>query len=138
MERVAMRRLSSLGITYAGYFEIDHGLITMFIERWKQETHTFHLLVGEAIVALQDEEVLWGVRVDGLPVTLIDRNRNIIRKKQLIEELLSFRPETQNFKDGMLKLIPIFDFLYEPLPDDTLEELVQQHVRCYILILFAG
>ena len=133
-----LRVIGFWGIVQAGYFEIDHGLITALIERWRQETHTFHLPIGEATVTLQDVEVLWGLRVDGLPVTLIDRNRNIAHKKQLIEEHLGFRPETRHFKDGRLKLVLIFDFLYEPLPDDAPEELVRQHVRCYILILFAG
>ena len=53
-------------------------------------------------------------------MTLIDRNRNIAHKKQLVEELLGFRLEIRQFKDGRLKLVPIFDFLY-----DTPEELVR-------------
>ena len=84
--------------------------------------------MGETTVTLQDMEVLCGLRVDELSVMLVDRNRNFACKKQLIEELLGFRFETRHFKNGWLKLMLIFDFLYESLSNDALEELVRQHV----------
>ena len=47
------------GIRRAGYLTVDHGLINALVERWRQETHTFHLpVMGEATVTLQDVEVL--------------------------------------------------------------------------------
>lgn len=109
-------------------------MITTLIERWRQETHTFYLPIDETTITLQDVEVLWDLGFDGLPVTLIDQNRSVAQKKDLIQELL----ENRHFKDGRLKLVPILEFLYEPLPDDAPEELIHQHVRCYILILFGG
>ena len=60
------------GVQMTGYLTVDHGLIKALVERWRQETHTFHLpVMGESTITLQDVEVLWGLRVDGLPVTLI-------------------------------------------------------------------
>lgn len=56
----------------------------------------------------------------------------------MIEELLGLRPKNRHFKDGRLKLAPILEFLYQPLSDDSLDELVSQYVRYYILILFGG
>ena len=73
--------------------------------------------MDEAILSLQDVKVLWGLRVDGLPVILINQNRNLARKKDLIEEFLDFRLETRHFKNGRSKFVPIFDFLYEPIPN---------------------
>ena len=45
--------------------EIDHNLITAFVERWWPETHTFHLPHGEIMITLQDVEVLLGIPIDG-------------------------------------------------------------------------
>ena len=99
-------------------------MIIALIECWRQGIGIFHLLVDEAIVSLQDVKVLWGLRVDGLLVMLINQNRNLARKKDLIEEFLDFRLETRHFKNGRSKLVPIFDLLYESVTNDTPEELV--------------
>ena len=45
--------------------EIDHNLITAFVERWRLETHTFHLPHGETTISLQDVEVLLGIPING-------------------------------------------------------------------------
>ncbi|XP_073121326.1 serine/threonine-protein phosphatase 7 long form homolog [Henckelia pumila] len=42
------------------------------VEKWHQETHTFHLPVGETTINLQDVAMIWGLNIDGIPVTGVD------------------------------------------------------------------
>ncbi|XP_042025942.1 protein MAIN-LIKE 1-like [Salvia splendens] len=45
--------------------KVDNELITALIERWRPETHTFHLPIGETTVTLEDMQAIWGFRADG-------------------------------------------------------------------------
>ncbi|KAD4178862.1 hypothetical protein E3N88_27453 [Mikania micrantha] len=53
------------GLLNCGYRNLDHGLLEALIERWRPETHTFYLPIGEATVTLKDVNVLWGLPIEG-------------------------------------------------------------------------
>ncbi|KAL4344160.1 hypothetical protein AHAS_Ahas11G0150600 [Arachis hypogaea] len=46
-------------------FEHDWPLASAFIERWRPESHTFHLPCGEMTITLQDLAYQLGLRIDG-------------------------------------------------------------------------
>lgn len=43
--------------------------LTALVDRWRPETHTFHLPCGEMTITLQDVAMILGVRIRGMPVT---------------------------------------------------------------------
>jgi Plant mobile domain len=42
---------------------MDKSLITTLVERWRLETSTFHLPVGEMTVTLEDDCALWELTI---------------------------------------------------------------------------
>ena len=47
-----------MGFYRMAYVPLDRALITALVERWRQETHSFHLPVGEATITLRDVAIL--------------------------------------------------------------------------------
>jgi hypothetical protein len=47
---------------------MDGPLLTAFIDKWRLETHTFHLPSREMSVLMQDIGYILGLRLDGLVV----------------------------------------------------------------------
>jgi Plant mobile domain len=64
LERFHLNHLARLG-----NIKIDRVLITVVAERWRRETHSFHFPTGEMAIILEDVLMLWGLTLDGLPVT---------------------------------------------------------------------
>ena len=119
--------------------EVDHTLITSLVERWRPETHTFHLPHGKMGITLQDIEVMLGVPVDGLPVTggvKLDWPR-------LCLELLGHLPpdpiphphENKSILAGArLRVTWLKAQFRGPLVVDAIDEVVQQHAHYHILL----
>jgi hypothetical protein len=47
---------------------MNEALLTGFIDRWRPETHTFHLPFGEITVTLKDVAMLTGLPIRSRPV----------------------------------------------------------------------
>jgi hypothetical protein len=48
---------------------MDSATLTALVDRWRLETHTFHLPCGETMVTLQDVAMILGLPIDGAPVS---------------------------------------------------------------------
>ncbi|QHO03129.1 uncharacterized protein DS421_13g429730 [Arachis hypogaea] len=90
--------LRRAGFYYASLikrFEYDNPLISAFVERWRPETHTFHLPWGECTITLEDVAMQLGLPIDGEPVSGTLRSWSKFHQRdiwQWCEELLGDVP----------------------------------------------
>ena len=132
------------GLLWVPHMDLDHVLITALVERWRSETHSFHLPHGEITITLQDMEAIMGLPVNGLPVvgyTHMDNWGN------LCAELLGHRPPSRELgrnkntavmEGPRVKAQWLEERFSNPLPADAPEVLVQQYARFYILKMLGG
>ncbi|KAJ9558179.1 hypothetical protein OSB04_012793 [Centaurea solstitialis] len=60
-----IRRAGFEGMINCGFKPLDHALMTALVERWRPETHMFHLPIGEVTITLQDVQLIWTNRWGG-------------------------------------------------------------------------
>ncbi|CAH2036016.1 unnamed protein product [Thlaspi arvense] len=121
------------GVYKVAFIQLDYALITALVERWRPETHTFHLPAGEITVTLQDVNVLLGLRVDGPPVT----GSTKYNWADLCEDLLGLRPGPKDLHGSHVSLAWLRDN-FRNLPADPDEVTLMCHTRAFVLALMSG
>ncbi|RYR70190.1 hypothetical protein Ahy_A03g016702 [Arachis hypogaea] len=66
LERAGLYHLARLNVHW---FWLDEPLVSAFIERWRPETHIFHMLFGECTITFQDVAYQLGLPMDGQVVS---------------------------------------------------------------------
>ena len=130
-----MRVAGFLGVFQVGFMRIDGALITALVERWRPETHTFHMPEGELTITLQDVAVLLGLRIDGHPITGVTS----VDIADYCGRWLGQIPDPSFMRPRLLSLnwlSTTFDLTQ--LDDDATEGEVQRYVRATILRLIGG
>ncbi|KAH1216936.1 Serine/threonine-protein phosphatase 7 long form [Glycine max] len=117
-----------------GYLKINSSLITAFIERWRPETHTFHLRCGEATITLQDVSVLLGLHTEGAPLI----GQTNLDWAELCEELLGVRPQEGELQGSVVKLSWLAHHFSEINIHDGNVEQLQRFTRAWILRFIGG
>ncbi|KAL0001358.1 hypothetical protein SO802_015139 [Lithocarpus litseifolius] len=114
--------------------QLDHASITAFLERWRLETHTFHLPYGKMTFTLQDVEVIMGLPIEG--EAMIGPTKRTWT--DVCVEMLGIQIPNghQTMLKGQRILKPaLVDQIRQPLPPDANEIQVHQYARYYILPL---
>ena len=125
-----LRDAGFLGVSRIRQIKLDHHLISALIERWRPETHTFHLPDGECTITLQDIAVLTGLPIDGRPITGRVRSDYL----ELCESLLGTSPEPPNIHYSLVRSSWFKDHFSE-LPQQPNRTTLHRHTRAYILQL---
>ncbi|KAF7112937.1 hypothetical protein RHSIM_Rhsim13G0134200 [Rhododendron simsii] len=127
-----IRRARLEGLCSLLFVSVDWGLITELLERWRSETHTFHLRPGESTITLQDVEVLLGIPVEGKPVT---GNTNL-KARDLCKHLLGEYPTEESYINGMkVKASWLSDRFTGQVEEGADPEVVACQARGYLLLL---
>lgn len=129
--------LSSTGFQHIALIKqckIDPALITALVERWRPETHTFHLPWGECTITLEDVALHLGIRVDGRVVA----GPSFLHWDELCHELLGEVPPENARKGAALKLTWLLNMLRAPLPEEPTTHQLQCRCRAYIMYMIGG
>ncbi|KAF7815931.1 serine/threonine-protein phosphatase 7 long form-like protein [Senna tora] len=128
-----LRQAGFYGAALSGFFPADKALISALVERWRPETHTFHMPMGEVTITLQDVAVQMGLPVDGEAVV----GQTNLNCPDICERLLGCRPPEAVFKFRKLSLRWLHQNFSQIPMNATIQQL-QQYTRAYILMLIGG
>ncbi|XP_072087226.1 protein MAIN-LIKE 1-like [Arachis hypogaea] len=122
-----------------GWFRLDEPLVSAFVERWRPETHTFHMPFGECIITFQDVAYQLGLPVDGDYVSgcLTDFHLYIKGGRpawQWFHELLGVLPPENQVQKFAVNCT-WFQETFAECPDGADEETVRRFTRAYIMML---
>jgi hypothetical protein len=133
-------------------FQMDLIMISALVERWRPETHTFHLPIGECTVTLEDVAVHLGLPINGMPLVSVEsfevdaicwellgrvpRRRGEDDEEQGGEEDEEVRNERSTGRCVTNSFLS--DIFSAPLPENFTAFDVEQRARAYIMKLIGG
>ncbi|QHO49030.1 uncharacterized protein DS421_1g10430 [Arachis hypogaea] len=121
------------------WYRLDEPLVSVFVKRWRPETHTFHMPFGECTITLQDVAYQLGLAVDGRYVSgcLTDFHMYIKGGRPSwvwFKELLGVIPPPSQVQKFAVNCT-WFQETFGKCPEGAVEETVHRFARAYIMML---
>ena len=107
-------------------------MITALVERWRQETHTFYLPLGEATITLLDVAILTLLPIEGHAVSTISRQLSSWR--DIVESVLGVRSPAEAVRGSGLYCRWLMQ-TFSHLPEGVDEVTVERYAKAYLLYL---
>ncbi|RVW66675.1 Serine/threonine-protein phosphatase 7 long form-like [Vitis vinifera] len=102
------------------FISLDWHLITAFIERWRPETHTFHVPQGEYTITLQDVSIILGLPIDGVAVS----GSTCLDWREVCATLLGVVPGDRDISEQRLRLTWLTKHFPSLPPDVDVESII--------------
>jgi hypothetical protein len=114
----------------------NHGALTALIERWRPETHTFHLACGEMTITLEDMAMISALPIEG--DALSADGINPANMRATLGELIGVAPDAPGPDESDTEKVThkwVRDNRGVICPDGALPPVVEQYARTYIWYL---
>nr|ABA93972.1 transposon protein, putative, Mutator sub-class [Oryza sativa Japonica Group] len=113
--------------------------LTALVDRWRPETHTFHLPCGELTVTLEDVAMILGLPIRGQAVTGDTASGNW---RERVEEYLGLEPPVAPDGQRQTKTSGVpsswLRANFGQCPAEADEATVQRYCRAYVLYIFGS
>uniref|UniRef100_A0A287P3Q8 Aminotransferase-like plant mobile domain-containing protein n=1 Tax=Hordeum vulgare subsp. vulgare TaxID=112509 RepID=A0A287P3Q8_HORVV len=115
---------------------LNAAAVTTLIDRWRPETHSFHLRTGEMTVTLQDVSMITALPIEGKPLCMSTDSEGW---RQQMEALIGMSPQEPEVEDGGKKdRVPAgatFTWIaanFAHCSEDADDEVIQRYARVYM------
>ncbi|XP_052109357.1 protein MAIN-LIKE 1-like [Arachis duranensis] len=115
-----------------GVVQCQKTLINALVERWRPETHTFHLPIGECTVTLEDVAVILGLPTNGLPVTGMTLSNFEALEGECFHQF-GVAPRKADCRGSGIKMTWLRNLKERIQLTD--ENSMQRYVKCHIMLL---
>ena len=117
------------------YDRVDCAIITALVERWRQETYTFHHPLGEATITLLDVALLTRLPIEGRAVCTVEGQ--VSGWRDMVYRILGERPPPEVIRGSGLRCTWLVK-TFSHLPEDAYEGTISRYANAYLLYLIGA